>query len=171
METIAFTKVALPYGWFGNMSPHSIIYMGKEWRTSEALFQALRFNDETLQERIRLEKSPMGAKMRAKGIVKELTETNELYKRHINPLSVKDVDNMMLCVSLKLEQHPELKQQLLDTGDSIIIEDCTSRGKRGTNLFWGMVFENEWIGNNMLGRIWMKKRDELNQAKMQSTGI
>ena len=64
---IEFTKVDLPYGWLGNMYASPISYEGKIWLTSEALFQALRFEDEEIRELIRLEKSPMGAKMKAKG--------------------------------------------------------------------------------------------------------
>ena len=61
---IKFTKVSLPYGWLGNMAPFPVMYKGKKWLTIEALFQALRFEDEKIIEEIRLEKSPMGAKMK-----------------------------------------------------------------------------------------------------------
>ena len=73
MEVIRFTKVALPYGWLGNMSPFPLIFGGKEWRTSEALFQALRFKDESIQELIRAEKSPMGAKFVMKANKQHIT--------------------------------------------------------------------------------------------------
>ena len=63
---IAFTKVALPFGWLGNMAPYPVTYGGKAWRTTEALFQALRFEDESIREAIRQEKSPMAAKLVAK---------------------------------------------------------------------------------------------------------
>ena len=63
-EVIAFTKVKLPFGWLGNMSPHPIIFWDKEWRTAEALFQAGRFvTDDPIREEIRAEASPMSAKM------------------------------------------------------------------------------------------------------------
>jgi predicted NAD-dependent protein-ADP-ribosyltransferase YbiA (DUF1768 family) len=65
-KIIAFTKVKLPYGWLGNMSPFPIEHDGKTWRTTEALFQALRFEDEEIRELIREQKSPMAAKMMAK---------------------------------------------------------------------------------------------------------
>ena len=65
---IKFTKASLPYGWLGNMAPFPVMYNGKKWLTIEALFQALRFENEKIIEEIRLEKSPMGAKMKAKKI-------------------------------------------------------------------------------------------------------
>ena len=80
MKYISFTKVALPYGWLGNMSPHPVTYNEEVWRTTEALFQALRFNDPSIQKEIRDEKSPMGAKLKAKGIMKRLKESGVTIK-------------------------------------------------------------------------------------------
>jgi predicted NAD-dependent protein-ADP-ribosyltransferase YbiA (DUF1768 family) len=77
MAIISFSKVALSYGWLGNMSPYPIIYEGKEWRTVEALFQSLRFTDENIIEAIRNEKSPMGAKMKAKSFKSSYSKLQE----------------------------------------------------------------------------------------------
>jgi ribA/ribD-fused uncharacterized protein len=156
METhteISFTKVALPHGWLGNMSPYPITYKGKDWRTTEALFQALRFEDEEIIEAIRLEKSPMGAKMKAKK--HKLSMVTE-------PQSGEDIDNMVMCIDLKLEQHPDLRKQLLETRGLVIVEDVTSR-PRGSGLFWGaQKLETGWSGRNILGKVWMDARDALN---------
>jgi len=155
MSYISFTKVDLPYGWLGNMSPYPVSYEGKTWRTTEALFQALRFNDEEIREAIRNEKSPMGAKLKAKSIMKNAHPE----KICVKPLSREDLDNMRMCISLKLEQHPNLVAELVKTGDAKIYEDVTSRGKRGSNLFWGALMENgEWIGDNHLGKMWEELR-------------
>ena len=159
-KIITFTKVKLPYGWLGNMSPYPIEYEGKEWRTTEALFQALRFEDEEIRELIRSQKSPMAAKMMAK-------KHRELMK--IQPMSDEDYGNMTLCLILKLKHHPNLIDDLLKTEDFVIIEDVTARGSRGSNLYWGaMLDENgDWIGENKLGRSWMYLR-ELYQVTINS---
>lgn len=155
MSYISFTKVDLPYGWLGNMSPYPVEYDGKTWRTTEALFQALRFSDESIREIIRNEKSPMGAKLKAKSLMKL-----DPSKVCVTPLSEKDLDNMMMCLKLKLDQHPQLVKDLLKTGESEIYEDVTSRGKRGSNLFWGALKENgDWVGNNHLGKMWEELRE------------
>jgi len=152
MEVIGFTKVALPYGWLGNMSPFPLEFGGKQWRTSEALFQALRFKDEGIQELIRQEKSPMGAKFVMKANKEHITT---------EPHSKKDVMNMKMCLKLKLQQHPNLVEELINTGDKIIIEDVTARGDKGGNLFWGaMLVDGEWVGENTLGKLWMDLRKE-----------
>ena len=152
MNVITFTKVALPYGWMGNMSPHPVTYKDKEYRTTEALFQAFRFqNYPEVQEEIRAQKSPMAAKMVA--------------KKHRHLLTEKDFSNdiecMKLCLVLKIDQHPSLQNLLLDTDDSIIIEDCTKR-PHGSGLFWGAALvDGDWVGQNKLGVLWMQLRDIL----------
>jgi ribA/ribD-fused uncharacterized protein len=153
---IAFTKVALPYGWLGNMAPYPVIYNSVTYKTTEALFQALRFeNHPQVQKEIIAQTSPMSAKMVAKKYKHLLEE--EGYEL----LGEKDVANMRLCVNLKLEQHPDLAQQLIDTGSALIIEDCTSR-PQGSGIFWGAAkTANGWTGKNILGEIFMDKRQEL----------
>ena len=48
------------------MSSHPIVHEGKRWRTAEALFQALRFEDALIRERIGAARSPMMARIIAK---------------------------------------------------------------------------------------------------------
>ena len=149
---IKFTKVSLPYGWLGNMAPFPVMYEEKKWLTIEALFQALRFEDEKIIEEIRLQKSPMGAKMKAK--------KNKLLTV-VEPMSENDLENMRMCVRLKIEQHPKLLLQLLATNDQIIIENIGKRnGER--HKFWGAKEINGvWEGENMMGKIWMELRNSI----------
>ena len=42
-----------PYNWLGNMGNFRIYYCGEEWISVEALFQAMRFNDESIRQKIR----------------------------------------------------------------------------------------------------------------------
>ena len=156
--TIAFTKVKLPHGWLGNMAPFPVLHDGKCWRTTEALFQALRFDDDAIKEKIRWNKSPMGCKMAAK---------REKARMVVVPQSEQDLANMEMVLRLKLDQHPDLKQKLLDTGEETIIEDC-SRRPHGSGKFWGAVLKDgQWIGENMLGKMWMRLREELKQSALQ----
>jgi len=154
MAYISFTKTELPYGWLGNMFAAPITYQCQIWLTSEALFQALRFEDVTIREMIRNNKSPMGAKMVAKP--KEVK-----MKRVVEPMSEEDIDNMRLCLRLKFDQHSELREKLLKTGDHIIFEDVSARhGAR--HKFWGAVLtDNGLDGQNMLGKLLMELREEL----------
>ena len=153
MAIIAFSKVDLPYGWLGNMSPFPITFEEKIWKTSEALFQALRFDNEKIREELRLQLSPMGAKMKAK------TYRNSL---SIVPCSDQDVENMKVCLKLKFTQHTELREKLLRTGDHTIVEDLVKR-RGDRHLFWGAYksIDNEWVGKNTLGLLLMSLRTEL----------
>ena len=150
MAVISFTKVDLPYGWLGNMAPYPIQFNGQTWRTSEALFQALRFENLEIREVIRDQKSPMSAKMKAKPFKEQMV---------IAPCSPQDLDNMRLCIRLKFDQHSILKEKLLRTADHEIIEDIGSRsGAR--HLFWGAKRINGlWQGENNMGKLLMELRE------------
>lgn len=152
MNDIVIGKVKDEGGCWGNMAPYPVIFNGKRWLTSEALFQAMRFADDEIREAIRNEKSPMGAKMKAK---------KNKEKMVVTPMSEADLDNMRLVLRLKVEQHPELQEMLLETGDAFMVEDCTRR-QRGSGLFWGAaLIDGSWVGKNWLGKLWMELRDEL----------
>ena len=151
MNVIAFNRNKDAYGWLSNMSPYPIELDGKIWRTTEALFQAFRFDNETIQELIRAEKSPMSAK----AVMNEHVQSLFIEKH-----SEQDVKNMKTCLRLKLAQHPKLLEELLKTGDGFIVEDVTSRGDKGGNLFWGaMLVDGKWVGENTLGKLWMELRN------------
>ena len=158
-DDIAFTKVNLPYGWLGNMSPHPVWFNGRRWRTTEALFQALRFTCDDLREQIRNESSPMGTKMVAKRLKNENAERSEIFSH--KPMDTTDMENMRMVLKLKIAQHPELLSKLLNTQNKRIIEDVTSRaGPR--HEFWGARKDGElWVGHNHLGVMWMELRGQL----------
>ena len=152
MLIISFTKVDLPYGWLGNMSPFEIEYLGIMWKTAEALFQALRFHDDDIREIIRSQKSPIAAKMKAKA---------NKDKYSVEPMSDDDLNNMRLCLRLKFGQHKILKEKLIKTGEHIIIEDI-GRRRGSRHEFWGAYrnSENQWIGQNKLGLLLMELRSQ-----------
>ena len=152
---IAFRKVSEPHGWFGNMSPHPVEYGGLEWRTTEALFQAMRFEDYSIREEIRAEKSPMSAKMVAKKHADSLT---------VVPRSDDDLRNMRLVLRLKVDQHPALMKALLDTGDEEIVEDTTKR----RDEYWGArLVDGKWVGENVLGKMWMELRAKVREERSE----
>lgn len=152
MSEIIIRKVKEPNGEWGNMAPFPVRYQDRLFMTTEALFQSLRFSSEAVIEEIRSQKSPMTAKFVAKRCKAQMV---------IEPMSSQDLDNMRLCLRLKVEQHPELKQKLLDTGDAFIVEDCQKR-QRGSGLFWdAALLDGQWKGQNWLGVLWMEFRSQL----------
>lgn len=149
-----------PYGWMSNMSPFDVQHEGVNYRTTEHLFQCLRVEDEHVRSAIRVEKNPMKAKFAAK---------KHADKRTTRCLSEADLDNMRLCLRLKLDRHPALRDRLLDTDDRTIIEDCTKR-QRGTGLFWGAALGDDgiWRGRNWLGTLWAEQRKRLREEALVS---
>ena len=163
-NVIRFTAVKLPNGWLGNMAAYPIEHNGIKYLTTEALFQCLRFEgNPEVQKRIRESKSPMGAKMASKPLRAAITR---------RLCDADDLDRMLLCLMLKIQQHPVLKEKLIATGELEIIEDCSARaadveidgvryGKDGFP-FWGASWDGRsWKGQNELGKLWMRLRTEL----------
>jgi predicted NAD-dependent protein-ADP-ribosyltransferase YbiA (DUF1768 family) len=151
-DPILIRGVKDDHGWLGNMAPFRVEYDGLVWRTTEALFQALRFPPGSLRLEIHKELSPMGAKMRSKTLANFMI---------VVPRSPQDVDQMRTILKLKLEQHPTLKPALAATAPREIIEDC-SRRQSASGLFWGAARVGDgWRGGNQLGKLWMELRADL----------
>ena len=150
-EMVLIRGVDEQYGWMGNMSAHPVIYHNQKFRTTEALFQWLRFDGHPeIQKRLIAEKSPMAVKMVAKKYRRLL----------VGPDSAIDLKMMRQCLKLKIKQHAELKEKLLATGDKLIVEDCSAR-PRGDSFYWGMaLIERQWVGENHLGELWMELREQ-----------
>lgn len=157
---VLIRRVRDPYGWMGNMSRFKVEHEGIEYPSTEALFQCLRVEDEEVRALIRGETNAFKAKLMARKYAD---------KRTLTCLSKTDLDNMRLCLRLKLEQHPNLVEQLLDTDDRIIIEDCSNR-QRGTGLFWGVALHEDdyWFGANWLGVLWMEQRKRLRDEQAEA---
>ena len=140
-QVIAFTSVRAPYGWLGNMSPYPLTVEARgtcllpgTWRTSEALFQATRFDDPSIHEEIRACKSPMQAKTIAK---------QHAARMIVVPRGLQDLSCMEQVLCLKLAQHPDLRRQLgMIPTDALIVEDVTARGVTESNVFWGAALIN-----------------------------
>ena len=67
---------------------------------------------------------------------------------------------MYEIVKCKFTQNLDLKQKLLDTNDEELIE-----GNNWNDRYWGMVFKEHtgWIGENKLGKILMRVREEIKE--------
>ena len=163
MSDVIIRKVDEEYGWLGNMSPHPVEHDGIWWKTAEALFQALRFpidavNDEgeNIREIIHAQTSPMTAKLKAKA--RAIRD-----QRNITPMGVEDLKNMRMVLRLKFKcNRNPLERDLLATGDRFIVEDCSNR-TGGSGSFWGAkrLADGTWEGTNMLGQLLMELRTEI----------
>jgi type I restriction enzyme, S subunit len=146
MDPIYFRKTSEPFGWLHNMCGGYRIHVGGEyWKSSEALYQALRFPGSPDVQRAILEASNgFTAKLAAK---KHVGRTRADWGEVRVPL-------MEWVLRLKFGQHEGLRQSLVEkTGDAEIVE--LSHKDR----FWGRVARGgEFEGENVLGQLLMSVR-------------
>lgn len=145
--TIKFYRTKEKYGAFSNFSRHTVELKGKKWPTSEHYYQAMKFLDEEVQEHVRLCKSPGGAAAMGRDKTLPIREDWDEARDQV----MKDV------IYAKFTQHEDLKELLLSTGSEHIIEDSP------IDFYWGCGHDG--TGKNMLGRILMLVRDELNEFR------
>ena len=144
---IEFYKLKDPYGDFSNFSRHPITLKGKVWPTTEHYFQAQKFAGTEHEEAVRLCDKPSAAA--------KMGRDRNLPLR----LDWENVKEKVMCDALtaKIEQHPHIKELLLSTGDSEIVEHTVN------DSYW--ADGGDGSGKNRLGVLWMMIREELKVTK------
>ncbi len=129
-----------------NFSPFGLEMDGEYFKTSEHAFQYLKFVDTNIDiaNKIKNSDTPDDAR-RIAHENKEFRLSNWKEYKYLN---------MEKVLKLKVNQNPNVKECLLNTKDYIITECCIDE-----DTDWGIDNNNQ--GNNHLGKIWMKIRDEL----------
>ncbi|MEQ1561489.1 MAG: NADAR family protein [Nitrospira sp.] len=128
---------------FSNFSSFIVEYDGYIWPTSEYAYQASKFTDESVINQIKNAKSSHEAF--------NISRNNEdKVKPNWSDIRVSVMEDI---VRAKLDQHEYIKEKLLDTGSREIVENSP------TDDFWGWGLNKD--GQNQLGKIWMKLRDEI----------
>jgi len=144
-DEIRFYHSDQPWGALSNFSKHSIYIDGINWLTVEHYYQAQKFIEPELKEKIRLSKTPTLAKDIA-------TEMKNL--RRDDWAELKE-DVMLKVLRGKFTQHPELAKLLLSTGQKRLVESTSN------DTFWGESLDG--IGQNKLGELLMLVRTELEE--------
>ena len=143
MQKILFYRVSDNYGEFSNFASYSLFDGKQVWPTSEHYFQAQKFLETDLQEKIRLLNSPIEAAMEGRNKRNPLRSDWE---------NVKD-DVMRYAVFEKFKQHPKLQELLLSTGNAEIVEHTKN------DSYWGDGGDGS--GKNKLGKLLMEVREKL----------
>ena len=148
MERLYFYKVKDEYGEFSNFYYSSFIIDGKEWKTVEHYFQAKEFEGTEYEEKIRnIEKAIEAAKAGRDRSLPLRSDWNE-------------IKNVVMYKGAyeKFNQNKELRAILLSTGKKEIIEETEE------DNYWGCGKKGD--GENMLGKILMRVREELKDTKI-----
>ena len=144
-KTINFYGRKMPCFEFSNFYRAQIYIDGRMWKTSEHYYQAMKFfgYDEHVDEVWRA-KTPMDAAHIGRDRKRPLREDWEEVKDEV----------MYKALQAKFTQHENLRKVLLETGDAILVEHTIKDG------YWGDAGDGS--GKNMLGKLLMILRDELN---------
>ncbi len=144
-----------PYGAFSNLYPRQIEFEGRVYPTSEHAYQAGKASKPAVREWILSAPTPSLAAMAAHG----------LYVWDVVPnwAQIK-FDRMRAILRAKFEQHADLKDLLLSTGDARLVEAGTVNN--AVNRLWGEV---DGKGENTLGVMLMDLRSEYARPKTKRT--
>lgn len=128
-----------------NFSSFKIKYDGYLYSSVEEAYQALGFRDsapEIYHEIINCYSAHEAQKISYANRNKRRKDWDEI--------KVNVMEELLRC---KIEQNPYVKKKLLETKDYTIVEDSPK------DNFWGWGKDRN--GNNQLGKLWMKLRDEI----------
>lgn len=135
------------YYFLSNFYEAPVVYNGITYMNNEAAFQAQKSVNPEIQ--------------------KKFSTLNSSEAKHFGrQISLRPdweavkIEHMKKIVRAKFEQHPELKNKLLATGD-IYLEEGNTWGDR----IWGTV---NGQGANLLGKILMEVREEFKELELET---
>lgn len=128
-----------------NFSSFKVEWNGYLYASVEEAYQAASFmgSNEELVEKVKNSHSADEAQRIAYA-------NRDKQRKDWNDVKVGIMEELL---RLKVEQNPYVKKKLLQTGDYLIVEDSPK------DSFWGWGLNRD--GNNQLGKLWMKLREEL----------
>lgn len=142
-DIIKFYRANGKYGFLSNLYKVQIEFEGIKFPTTEHAYQYGKFKDKDAREWAMKSPNPHLLSVLAHGLF-----SWDIVKNWNN---IK-VDRMYNVLKIKFS-NDELKQKLLETGNSILIENSKS------DSFWGIGKKGK--GKNMLGKHLMKIREEI----------
>lgn len=145
-NVIVFYKTGDDFGIFSNFYSSGIYAQGKYWPTVEHYFQAQKFCNELIKEKIRKFSSPMDAAKEGRSRNNKLREDWEKVKDNV----------MRFAVLEKFKQNDDARAILLSTENHLIIEHTVN------DNYWGDGGDGS--GKNMLGTILMETRELLSSS-------
>lgn len=135
--------------YFSPYTAHTITIDGVVYPTVEHAYQCARYTDPQIIEAVRTAKSPV-----------EAWKISAQYKPHtISTFAERKLEIMKDLMRKKVEQHDDVRQALIDSGDVMIVKHITTGPP--ADGFWDDGEDGK--GLNHIGRMWMEIREELNK--------
>jgi len=131
----------------GSTSHHPFILDGKEWPTAEHYYQAMLFDNDALQDKIR---SQPHAKAAIASTKWRFFQKKKDWKKLRQVL-------MTRAIYTKCKTHPAVAKCLLETGNKKLVENSAY------DYFWGCGRDRR--AENTYGKVMMNVREKLKQEQ------
>ncbi len=126
-----------------NFSAYAVEVWGRRFPTSEHAYQWKKYSISHPDLADQIFSAPSAY------ATKKIADAN---KDKVSATQAEKLEFMETILRAKTEQHDKVKRTLLETGEKTIIENSPN------DEFWGI---GSGSGQNMLGKIWMKLRNEI----------
>jgi predicted NAD-dependent protein-ADP-ribosyltransferase YbiA (DUF1768 family) len=153
-QCAAFSKSDEEWGILGNMTSAKIVVDGVEFKTSEQLYQMMKFKDPEVVKKVWNGDTARGKKS---GNTKMTAKSYELEFRREDWGCIL-VDAMKFCVVEKYEQCEAFRKELERSRGKYIVEKQPKAGRRADAWNANLVGD-KWVGPNLMGRLLMELRD------------
>lgn len=129
--------------YFSAFSTHPITYHGTTYKTVEHAYHAQRYTDAKIVQDIVDSETP-----------EEAWEVSQRYKsQQIPDFNERKLAVMEELFRAKLDQHPDVRRALIESGDLTIVKH------EPKDAWWGDGPDGS--GRNEMGKLWMRLRNEL----------
>lgn len=146
-------------GIFGNFANTPLVIDGVPFKSSEHLFQTMKFKDADIVKKVYIGTTFKGCERQGPKFAAKSYETQGFRREDWGPMIV---DALKFCLQSKYEQSKEFRDELERVKGYFIVEDQSTRkrGKNATADTWGALLRNgSYVGPNLLGRLLMELRD------------
>ena len=141
--SVDFYKEHGPLGYLANYSNHGFIKDGVYYKTAEHYYQASKFDDEKIRQKIINSPTPKEASIIGR-------DRNNIRKKD---WSHQKLDEMYMAVYLKFSQNKDIRSKLIETRNKEIREMTTKES------YWGIGPNLDGI--NHIGKILMRVRKKI----------
>lgn len=154
-QCVCIRKVSDEWGIFSNFASTPLVVGGEEFKSSEELFQLMKFKDGEILNRIRRNITREGK------VCYQIKKTVKSYEKEHrrDDWGTMVIDAMKFCLQTKYEQSEEFRRKLESTRGLYIVEDQTSLPKRNPDAWGVKPCGTGFSGPNLLGRLLMELRD------------
>lgn len=154
-KCIRIHRVSEQWGIFCNFAKTPLTVKGYTFKSSEQLFQLMKFKDVEVVRNI-LSGITRGGK-KCHEVKKTVKSYEKEYRR--DDWGSMIIDAMKFCLQTKYDQCEEFRNMLLESKGYFIVEDQTSFPKKSPDAWGVKLRDGKYVGPNLLGRLLMELRD------------